>query len=153
VAKGFSMKALNKLVVMSDTYRMASVTEPAIFVKSGDHPVTPVVDAGSCRHGIVHVGVTEEVQPVAGVPDTVLLAGEQMVHHLLVRVGSSICQECGLLRRRGRNADEVQVDAAEQGGFIGWGCRRQTLIGSFGCQERIDRVSGGSQFRDVRPVD
>jgi hypothetical protein len=29
VAKGYSMKALNKLMVMSDTYRMSSVVEPA----------------------------------------------------------------------------------------------------------------------------
>jgi hypothetical protein len=34
VAKRFSMKAMNKLIVMSDTYRMASVTDPATAAKN-----------------------------------------------------------------------------------------------------------------------
>ena len=39
VAKGFSMKAINKLMVMSDTYRMASVGEPALMTQ--DRAVDP----------------------------------------------------------------------------------------------------------------
>jgi hypothetical protein len=34
VAKGFSMKALNKLIVMSEAYQMASVPEPAIAARN-----------------------------------------------------------------------------------------------------------------------
>ncbi len=39
VAKGFSMKAINKLMVMSETYRMASVADPAIAAK--DRAIDP----------------------------------------------------------------------------------------------------------------
>ena len=39
VAKGFSMKAINKLIVMSDTYRMSSVVPPATAAK--DRAVDP----------------------------------------------------------------------------------------------------------------
>ena len=39
VAKGFSMKAINKLIVMSDTYRMSSSAEPQIV--SQDRPLDP----------------------------------------------------------------------------------------------------------------
>ena len=39
VAKGFSMKAMNKLIVMSDVYRMASVTDPAVAAK--DRAIDP----------------------------------------------------------------------------------------------------------------
>ena len=39
VAKGFSMKAINKLIVMSDTYRMSSAAEPAITAQ--DRAIDP----------------------------------------------------------------------------------------------------------------
>ena len=39
VAKGFSMKAMNKLIVMSDTYRMSSVLEPAALAQ--DRAIDP----------------------------------------------------------------------------------------------------------------
>jgi hypothetical protein len=39
VAKGFSMKAINKLIVMSDTYKMSSHAEPQIV--SQDRPIDP----------------------------------------------------------------------------------------------------------------
>src|ERR1700722_9841757 len=39
VAKGFSMKAINKLIVMSDTYRMSSAAEPAVTAQ--DRAIDP----------------------------------------------------------------------------------------------------------------
>lgn len=39
VAKGFSMKAINKLIVMSDTYRMASTADPATVTQ--DRAIDP----------------------------------------------------------------------------------------------------------------
>jgi hypothetical protein len=39
VAKGFSMKAINKLIVMSDTYKMSSSAEPQIV--SQNQPIDP----------------------------------------------------------------------------------------------------------------
>jgi hypothetical protein len=39
VAKGFSMKAINKLIVMSDTYRMSSTLEPAALAQ--DRAIDP----------------------------------------------------------------------------------------------------------------
>ena len=39
VAKGFSMKAINKLIVMSDTYKMSSHADPQIV--SQDRPIDP----------------------------------------------------------------------------------------------------------------
>ena len=78
---------------------------------------------------------------MAAVADAVLLAGQQPVHHLFVGVGGLVVEERFLFGGRGRDADQVEVNAAQQRALIRW------ATGSspgpvFGGDEGIDGVCG-----------
>ena len=67
-----------------------------IIVEGVDDPIAPIVNAGRGGHALVGVGVAQHVEPVAGITDAVLLAGEQFVDHLFVGIGRFVFEK-GLL--------------------------------------------------------
>ena len=98
------------------------------------------MDARRGVHPLVGVGVAQHVEPVAGVADAVLLAGQKAVDQLLVGVGRLVVQEGILLGRRRRNADQIEVDAAQQGTLVRRAHRRDFLCRVDSLDEGVDWV-------------
>ncbi len=90
-----------------------------VVVERVDHPVAPEVNPGRGDHGLVDVGIAQDVEPVPRIADAVLLAGEQPVDHLFVGVGRAIAEEGLLLLERGRQPGQVERDAPQQGQPVG----------------------------------
>ena len=100
---------------------------------------TEVVDAEA-----VAVGVAHEVEPRAGHALAVGRGGEQAVDKFEVGRGILVLDERGDLFGRGREAGQVEGDAADEHGALGFAGGREAFLGETGVDETIDRVSGGA---------
>ena len=108
------------------------------------------------------VGVAHEVEPVHRHALAVVLARQQPVDELLVGVGSLSFDERIDLRRRRRQAGQVEVQPADERDAVGLRRRRELLALQAGEDEAVDPVrrpvasvtSGTGCFarRDVGPV-
>ena len=89
----------------------------------------------------VRVGVAGEIEPAAGPPLAIPRAGKQAVDEAFVgvrRVGGEEGVEFG---RRGRQADEVEMDTTAERGPVGLGRRGNPLLVQSGPHEAIDLVA------------
>ena len=76
-----------------------------------------------------------------------LLAGEQLVDHLFVSVRRFVVEKRVLLGGRGRNADQVEIDAPQQRVRLSAGpTGPQSLLLVLRGDERVDRIR---RFRDT----
>jgi hypothetical protein len=69
----------------------------------------------------VRVGVAGEIEPAERHAFAIVRRGEQAVHLLLVGIGGFVGEEGGDLGGRGREAREIEAEAAQQRGAIGFG--------------------------------
>jgi hypothetical protein len=65
-------------------------------------------------------------------------------------VRRAVSQKALHLLRRGWQADQIEVSAAEQGAFVGGGTGSDGFLVEFGCDEGIDRISRRSSFGNGR---
>lgn len=77
---------------------------------------------------------------MAGVADAVLFAGEQAIDDPEIRVGRWIFEEGGLFRGGRRQADQIEVDAAQQTAAVGHTGRFESPRLMAGGEKRINRV-------------
>ena len=75
----------------------------------------------------VGVGIAGGVEPVPSPALAVVRAGQEPVDQLLVGVGASVGEEGVDLLGRRREADEVEAQAADEGGPVGLGRGLQLL--------------------------
>ena len=85
------------------------------------------------------VGVAGDVEPVTAPAHTVARRAEQPLDKILVGCIGRVGEERLDLLRRGRQAGQVESDAANQRQFIGPGSRRERFLGKLCQQEGIDR--------------
>ena len=71
--------------------------------------------------------------------NAVLFVVEKFVDDFFVGVGACVVEEFVLLLRRGRKAGEIEVDAAEEGEFIGGRIGFEAFGGAFGGEVGVDR--------------
>ena len=105
-------------------------------------PVAPEVDAGGGEHVLVHVGIAQHVEPMAGVAHAVLFAGEQMVHGLFVSLRGRVLEKSVLFGGRRRQANEIQIDAAQQSALVRRAGGREPLLPILGGDESINGIGG-----------
>ena len=114
-----------------------------IGVEGVHHPVAPFPEAA---FGIdveaVRIGVARGVEPVTRQMFTVTRRGEQTIHHLLVGIGILVGEIGVHLRHRRRNTGEVQRDAADERGLVGFNGRFQSLLLQPREDETIHLISG-----------
>ena len=94
----------------------------------------------------VGVGVAREIEPLHGHALAVMRRVEQTIDLLLVGVGRLVGEERRDLFGSGRQAGEVEGDAAEQGDAVGFGRGLQAFGFEPGEDEVVDRI------RDPRGV-
>ena len=108
---------------------------------------TEIVDAEA-----VAVGVAHEVEPGAGHALSVSRRGQQSVDELIVGLGFLVLNEGGDLFRRGREAGQVEGDAPDEHGALGFTGGSEAFLGETGFEEAVDRVGGGAG-RKFRALD
>src|SRR5262249_61920378 len=83
-----------------------------------DDPVAPVPDVPLAFPDLVAiagpVAVTPYIHPVPAPALAVTGAGQELVHHFFQSVGGGVAQECLNLFARRRQANQVEVDAAQE---------------------------------------
>ena len=65
-------------------------------------------------HPLVRVGVAQHVEPVPPVANAMLLARQQPVDHLLVRIRTRVLKKRLLFRRARRKTDQVEIHPPQQ---------------------------------------
>ncbi len=100
------------------------------------------MNPGRGRHPLVGIGITQNVQPVAGVTDAVLVAGQQFVHHFFISAGRFVIKKSFLLGWRGRDANQIQVYPAKQCQLVCRAGRTKALRLIVSRDEGIDWVGG-----------
>ena len=110
-----------------------------------DHPVAPRphVGPGPVHLEAVAVGVAGEVHPVGGHPLAIARAGEQPVEQPFVGLGRRVGHEGLDLRRRGRQAGEVEAGPADERGPIRLGLQRESAIRQPGRYEPVEWLARG----------
>ena len=92
----------------------------------------------------VAVGVAHEVEPRARHPLTVGRGGEQAVDELIVGRRVLVLDEGSDLFGRGRQTGQVEGDAADEHGALGFAGGREAFLGETGLEEAVDRMRGGA---------
>jgi hypothetical protein len=103
--------------------------------------VRPGVGAVAVLLVAVGFGVADEVQPVAAPALAVARVGEEALDLLLVGVGRRVLLERLELRRRGRQAVEVEAEPAQQRAAVGFRTGDQALGLQFRVDEAVDLVA------------
>ena len=119
-----------------------------VLVERADDPVAPAPDLAVAVHHVGHgaaavpVAVPPDVHPVPAPALAVLGAGQQPVDDLLVGVRRRVGEEGVQLLAGRRQADQVEVDAAQQGVRLRRGrTQRHALRWCARGQERVDRIA------------
>ena len=109
-----------------------------------DHPVAipPGVGPKLVAFEAVGVGIVRNVEPVAGPALAVVGRGEQAVDKFFIRVGGCVGDERGHVLGRGRQADEVERQPADECAAIGLGRRSQPASGELNLDEPVNVVAG-----------
>ena len=89
----------------------------------------------------VGVGIAGQVEPLHRHALAVLRQRQQAVHLLLVGVGGLVGEEGVHFGGRGRQAGEVEAEAAQQGGAVGLGRGLQSLAFQARQHEAVDRIA------------
>ncbi len=82
-----------------------------VAIQCVDDPIAPKVNAGLGVHPFVHVGIAQNVEPVAAVANAILRVREKTIHHLFISVRRIVFEESILFGESGRQADEIQIHA------------------------------------------
>jgi len=125
-------------------HRLHHVVVAVVGVERADNPVAPAPDL---RRGVPHVwhlaatkpiAVTPHVHPVPRPALAVARVAQEPVHDALVGVGCGVGEEGVQLLACGRQAEEVEVNAAEECGFVGGRERGELRGGEWGGDEGVD---------------
>ena len=102
----------------------------------------------------VRVGVTRGVEPVAGAVFAVGRQGHQFVDEpgelRVAEAGAVLGQVLGEEGRGGRQAGDVEADAADERGGVGFGGGLEAGGVELGADETVDRVLGPAVVRGLR---
>ena len=119
------------------------LVERHVRVDRLNHPVAPdPLPRVAILLESVAVGIPSRIEPRQRHPFAEMRAGHQAVHQALVRLWIVVGDERVNLGGRGRQSDQVDRQAFDQGGSIGLGRRLQAKRLQFGQDEPIDRVLG-----------
>ena len=127
--------------------------EPLVLVEAPDDIVAVGPDV---TRGVAvvadGVGVAHDIEPALGETFAVVRAGEQAFHQPGVGVGRAIGDEGIHLFRRGRQAEEVEVEAAGERAAVGLADGAETLRTQPGLDQRVDGRVHGRRGGLGRPV-
>ena len=126
-----------------------------VGIESADQvvAVAPGLRNGGIAFAAVRIGVADEVHPVAGEVFAVARRSQQAVDDLVESVCRGVCFESGDFSGGGREAGEHIGRAAEEGGLVGNGGRRDAGGGNLHVEEAVDRaggLAGGNRRRGDR---
>ena len=137
----------------------AELVERLVGVEGLHQPVAPdPLEGVAVLLEAVAVGVARGVEPRKRHAFAVVRGRHQAVDLLLIGVGARVGEEHGGLLGRGRQAGEVEREAAEQRGLGGFGRKREAGLGQLLDHEGVDGIllavggQGGADRRDERPV-
>ena len=117
--------------------------EGEVAIEGLDHPVAVgpdfavVVDVNA-----VGVAVARCIEPIAGAVFAIVRRFEVAVNHVLVGLGRGVGEVLLDLGGFGREAGEVERNAADEGAFVGFGRGGELLGFEFGEDEVVDGVAG-----------
>ena len=119
------------------------LVEGQIAIQRVDDPlaVAPRPGARAIFFVAIAIRVARQVEPVARPLLAVVRGIEQPVHIALVGVGARVGGEFAYLFGSGRQAGEVETDAAQQGELGGFGRGRDALLFQAGEDEIVDFVA------------
>ncbi len=116
--------------------------ERHVAVERVDHPIAVmphharIVIAKS-----VGVGIARGVQPVAAPALAVMRRSQQAIHKAVICIRTAVGEKGVDLRGRGRQSDQVQAQAADQRGAIGFGRGRQVFLIEAREHEPVDGIA------------
>ena len=133
------------------------LVERHVAIQCLDDPVA-IRPHGAARVFFVAVGVCvpRQIQPHTSPAFAVVVGGEQAIHHSLVRIGAHIFRESVHLSGRWRQANQVEIQAAQECVPGSFGGGRQALFRQTVCHEVVDGVAPCRDYslrrRQIRPV-
>ena len=98
------------------------------------------MNPGRGVHSLFGVGVAQHIQPMAAIANAVLVAGQKAVDQFFIGVGRFVVEVSLLFGRRGRDADEVHIHAAQQRALVGGADRRHLFFHIQRLDEGVDRI-------------
>ena len=118
--------------------------EGLVVVEGLDDPVAPGPH-GAAAVGLeaVAIGKAGEVEPLHGHALAVVLGFQEAVHHLFVGLWRCVFFKGGDLLQRGRQAGEIERDAAQQRGAVGLGGRVELFLLQALGDEGVDGIADG----------
>ena len=124
-----------------------------VGVERLDDPVAPAPDVGLALADLllvaVPVAIPPDVHPVPPPALAILRAVEEAIDHLLVGVIGGVGEEGEPLFGGGDQADQVEVDPAEERPLVGVGARPEPARLVLGGEERVDRVADPCRVLDL----
>ena len=112
-----------------------------VLVESADHVVAiaPGVLLVEVEFVAVGFGEAHQIEPVPGPALAIVRRDQQPVDDLFISLRGIVGKERRDLFGRGRQAGEVEGDAAQQGGLVRGRRRSDALCFQLGEEERVDR--------------
>ena len=126
-----------------------------VVVHGPDHEVAVVIRGRPVGVGLqpIAVRIAGDIEPVPAPSLAVVPAGEETVDQLLVGVGCRVRDErLHLLGRRGQ-AEQVEIDPADQGAPVCPGIRANASRLEGGENEPVDRSATPARIADFRGID
>jgi hypothetical protein len=116
-----------------------------VVVKTANDPVAVAPGEGAILlladdARVEGVGVADDVEPVTGPALAVLRGSQKFVDEFCVGVGAVVFDEGFDFIARRREAEEVEVGAADERAAVGGGGGREILLFEFSQDEAIDRI-------------
>ena len=115
-----------------------------IGIQRFDDPIAPAPDMGLAFADLgpisVPVAVTPDIHPMPSPPFPVLGAGQQPVDHLRIGIRGRITLEIQHFLTRGWQANQIEIDAAQQDMARCFGARLQTPLLVFHGNEGVNRI-------------
>ena len=105
-----------------------------IIVQRVDDPIAPQMNPGRGGHAFIGIRITQHIQPMPRITNRVLFVFQKTIDHFLISVGRMVGQEGVLFGGRGWNANQVEINAPQQSGFV----RRSNGLEASGALFRAD---------------
>ena len=114
-----------------------------VLVERADHVIAVAPGVGTVEVVLeaVGIGVARDIQPVAAPALAIVRRGQQPVDEALPAASRAVVEKFGGLGGRGRQADQIEISAADQRCRVGFGRRFESALLHGLQQERVDGMA------------
>ena len=129
------------------------LVERLVFVEGANHPIAPRPHLAAAVDVVtVRVGVTRQVEPFQRHALAVAPRAQQTVDLLFIGFRRTVVKKGGDILGVGRQAGEIEAQAAQQGAFVRLGRGRQIFFAKPGADELVDGTAAAAVERLIRPM-